>query len=170
MATYQEEIAQWRQQRRQAEAQSRLNELRQEHTEAIRERDTAIANNDIEAAGSADDQAQYLENEYAQLVGPQQPQADPRMVEFVRRRTPFVQRHGQAAYAAMDMAHRYATAPRNPHPTPDAVGAGAHGMGLTPGTQAYFNAMDSLLTKDSKDPGLHYEPEAKLYARKQPSR
>src|SRR5262245_31090853 len=170
MATYQEEIAQWRQQRRQAEAQSRLNELRQEHTEAIRERDTAIANNDLESAGSADDQAQYLENEYAQLVGPEQPQVDAKMVEFVRRRTPLVQRHGQAAYAAMDMAHRYATAPRNPHPTPDAVGAGAHGMGLQPGTQAYFNAMDSLLTMYSKDLGLHYDPEEKLLAPNQAAR
>ena len=62
----------------------------------------------------------------------------------------------------MDMAHRYATAPRNPHPTPEAVGAGAHGMGLRPGTQAYFNAMDSLLTMYAKDYGLHYDPEEKL--------
>src|SRR5262245_41155017 len=162
MASYAEQIAQWRQQRRQQEAQSRIDELRQEHAEALRERDTAIASNDLESAASADDQCQYLENEYTQLVGPQRPQADPKMVEFVRRRTPFVQRHGQAAYAAMDMAHRYATAPRNPHPTTDAVGAGVHGMGLQPGTQAYFNAMDSLLTMYAKDYGLHYDPEEKL--------
>src|SRR5262245_41043175 len=98
--SYQQDIAQWRQQRRQAEAQSRVNDLRQEHTQAIRERDQAIADNDLELAASADDQVQYLENEYRQIVGPQQPQADPRMVEFVRRRTPFVERHGQAAYQA----------------------------------------------------------------------
>src|SRR5262249_48909983 len=123
---------------------------------------TAIANNEMELAASADDQCQYLEQEYAQLVGPQQPQADPRMVEFVRRRQPFVERHGQAAYQAMDMAHQYATRPRNPHPTPQAVAAGNHGMGLTPGTQQYFDAMDSLLTMYSKDMGLHYDPEEKL--------
>src|SRR5262249_34082783 len=75
--SYQQEIAQWRMQRRQSEAQSRLNELRQEHAEQIRERDTAIANNDLELAASADDQAQYLENEYRQLLGPHQPQVHP---------------------------------------------------------------------------------------------
>ena len=160
--SYQEEIASWRQQRRQAEAQSRVNELRQEHTQAIRERDQAIADNDLELAASADDQVQYLENEYRQIVGPQQPQADPRMVEFVRRRTPFVERHGQAAYQAMDMAHRYATAPRDPNTTAASVGAGRSGMGLRAGTQEYFDAMDSLLTLYAKDYGLRYDPEEKL--------
>src|SRR5215467_3704800 len=156
--SYQQEIANWRQQRRQAEAQARVNELRQEHTQAIRERDFAVANNDYESAASADDQAQYLENEFRQLVGPQQPQIDPRMAEFVRQRTPFVERHGQAAYQAMDMAHQYATRPRNPN-----TNNPAHtGMGLTPGTQAYFDAMDGLLTMYAKDFGLRYDPEEKL--------
>jgi hypothetical protein len=156
--SYQQEIAQWRQQRRQAEAQGRINELRQEHTEAIRERDHAIASNDLELAASADDQAQYLENEFRQLVGPQQPQIDPRIQEFVRRRTPFVERHGAAAYQAMSLAHEYATRPRNPN-----TNNPAHtGMGLTPGTQQYFDAMDSLLTMYSKDYGLRYDPEEKL--------
>jgi len=160
--SYQQEIANWRQQRRQAEAQARVNELRQEHTQAIRERDFAVANNDYESAASADDQAQYLENEYRQLVGPQQPQVDPRMAEFVRRRTPFVERHGQAAYQAMDMAHRYATAPHDPNANPSTVAAGRSGMGLKAGTQAYFDAMDNLLTMYAKDYGLHYDPEEKL--------
>ena len=155
--SYQEEIAGWRQQRRQAEAQARVDELRREHTQAIQERDWAISNNDLELAASADDQCQYLENEYRQLV-PQQPQVDPRMAEFVRRRTPFVERHGQAAYQAMDMAHQYATRPRNPN-----TNNPAHtGMGLTPGTQTYFNAMDDLLTLYAKDFGLRYDPEEKL--------
>src|SRR5262249_47706203 len=41
--------------------------------------------NDLELAASADDQCQYLENEYAQIVGPRQPQADPRLVQFGQR-------------------------------------------------------------------------------------
>src|SRR5215470_7305461 len=156
--SYAEEIAGWRQQRRQAEAQARVNELRQEHNQALRERDQAIADNDLELAASADDQCQYWENEYRQLVGPQQPQVDPRMAEFVRRRTPFVERHGQAAYQVMDIAHQYATRPRNPN-----TNNPAHtGMGLTPGTQTYFNAMDDLLTLYAKDFGLRYDPEEKL--------
>src|SRR5215831_12102878 len=155
--SYADEIAGWRQQRRQAEAQARVNELRQEHNQALRERDQAIADNDMELAASCDDQCQYLENEFRQLV-PQQPQVDPRMAEFVRRRTPFVERHGQAAYQAMDMAHNYATRPRNPN-----TNNPAHtGMGLTPGTQAYFDAMDGLLTMYAKDFGLRYDPEEKL--------
>src|SRR5262245_8819690 len=162
MASYSEQVGAWRAQRRQQEANSRLNELRQEHAEAVRERDTAIANNEMELAASADDQAQYLENEYAQLVGPQRPQADPRMVEFVRRRQPFVDRHGQAAYQVMDMAHRYATTPRDPNANPSTVAAGRSGMGLQPGTPQYFDAMDSLLTMYSKDYGLTYDPEEKL--------
>lgn len=162
MATYAEEIAGWRAQRRQQEAQSRVNELRQEHAEAVRGRDQAIASNEIELAASFDDQAQYLENEYRQLVGPPRQQIDPRLAEFVRRRTPFVERHGAAAYDAMAKAHDYATRPRNPNPTPQAAAAGNHGMGLQPGSQAYFNAMESLLTMYSKDLGLHYDPEEKL--------
>ena len=160
--SYQQEIANWRQQRRQAEAQSRVNELRQEHTQAIQERDQAIAQNDLETAAAADDQCQYLENEYRQLVGPQRPQVDPRMAEFVRRRTPFIERHGQAAYQAMDAAHRYATAPHDPNATPATVAAGKSGMGLKAGTQQYFDAVDSLLTMYAKDYGLHYDPSEKL--------
>jgi hypothetical protein len=88
--SYQQEIANWRQQRRQAEAQSRLQELRQEHAEAIRERDQAVASNDLELAASADDQAQYLENEYAQLVGPQPQPVDPRLQQFEQRNRPYL--------------------------------------------------------------------------------
>src|SRR5262249_4374721 len=133
--SYQQEIAQWRQQRRQDEAQSRVNELRQEHTQAIRQRDHAIASNDMEEAAYQDNVCMDLEREFRTLV-PQQPQVDPRMAEFVRQRTPFVERHGQAAYQAMDMAHRYATAPHDPNANPATVAAGRSGMGLKAGTQA----------------------------------
>src|SRR5262245_45632753 len=101
MATYAEQIGQWRAQRRQAEAQSRLNELRQEHAEAIRERDQGVASNDLELAASADDQAQYLENEYAQLVGPQQPQVNPQWQEWMRRNPTFIEREGQRGVQAI---------------------------------------------------------------------
>src|SRR5262245_42840965 len=79
------------------------------------------------------------------------PQANPRQVKFMQRRAPFIERHGQQAVAAMDMAHRYATAPRAAHPNPTKVGAGNHGMGLRPDTPAYYRAMDDLLTMYSKD-------------------
>src|SRR5215831_9459287 len=109
--SYQEEIAGWRQQRRQAEAQARVNELRQEHTQAIRERDQAIADNDLELAASADDQCQYLENEYRQLVGPQQSPMDPRLARWGAMNKDYVDRliavHGnQKAMQYLDGVHR----------------------------------------------------------------
>src|SRR5262249_45822857 len=122
MATYQEQIAQWRQQRAQQQIADRCNQIRSEYAEAQRERDQAIANNDMQTAECRDYDCQQREKEWAQYNPPRQ-QADPRMVEFVRRRQPFVDRHGQAAYQAMDMAHRYATAPRDPNATAVSVGA-----------------------------------------------
>src|SRR5262249_3284417 len=79
---YQDDLYAWRVQRRQQEAQSRLQELRQEHAEAVRERDTAVANNDLETAAGADDQGQYLENEYRRLPGPQRTQVHPEWTKF----------------------------------------------------------------------------------------
>jgi len=157
MATYAEQIAQWRAQRAQQQIADRVNQIQSEYRQVQRERDQAIANNDLETAEYRDMDCQQLEQEYAHYNPPRQ-QVDPRIQEFVRQRTPFVERHGQAAYRAMDMAHGYATRPRNPN-----TNNPAHtGMGLTPGTQAYFNAMDDLLTMYSKDLGLRYDPEEKL--------
>jgi hypothetical protein len=143
MASYQEEIAGWRQQRRQAEAQSRINELRQEHTEAIRERDHAIASNDLESAAFADDQAQYLENEYRQLVGPQQPQIDPRLVQFAKQNAGFLQKYGKRAYQALDEAHNYMMRPRTGNPNPAYTGMGWNPQHVY--TPAYFNRLKELL-------------------------
>jgi hypothetical protein len=128
MATYQEEIARWRQERRQQEANSRLQELRQEHAEAIRERDQAVASNELELAASADDQAQYLENEYRQLVGPQQPQVDPQWMNWMRRNAGFIEREGQRGVKAVTDALAYMQRPRNPNSNDPRY----TGMGMTP--------------------------------------
>ena len=125
--SYQQEIANWRAQRRQQEAQARVNELRQEHAEAIRERDTAIASNDLELAASADDQVQYLENEYRQLVGPQQPQVHPSWWGWIERNATFIEREGQRGVQAVQDAFGYMTRPRNPNSTDPRYS----GMGMT---------------------------------------
>src|SRR5262245_51277419 len=127
MATYAEQIAGWRAQRRQQEAQSRIDELRREHTEALRERDTAIANNDLELAASADDQVQYLENEYRQLV-PQQPQVHPQWTEWMRRNASFIEREGQRGVNAVTDALGYMQRARNPNSNDPRY----TGMGMTP--------------------------------------
>ena len=157
MATYAEQIAQWRAQRAQQQIADRVNQIQSEYRQVQRERDQAIADNDLVTAEYRDADCQQLEQEWAHYNPPRQ-QIDPRIQEFVRQRTPFVERHGQAAYQAMDLAHQYATRPRNPN----ANNFASAGMGLTPGTQAYFNAMDDLLTLYSKDFGLRYDPEEKL--------
>ena len=43
---------------------------------------------------------------------PQQQQVDPRMAGYFKRKKTFLDRHGNAAANAMDMAHQYATRPR----------------------------------------------------------
>src|SRR5215471_9910772 len=128
MATYQEQIANWRAQRRQEEAQSRLQELRREHAQQIRERDTAIANNDMELAADADNQAQYLENEYRQLVGPQQPQVHPEWTIWMQKNSSFIEREGQRGVQAVTDALAYMQRPRNPNSNDPRY----TGMGMTP--------------------------------------
>jgi len=105
MATYNEQLMAWRQQRQQQELSNTLQRIRSDHAHAVRERDTAIANNDMESAGYADDDAARLEAEWRQYVPPPQPQFPRQMIDFAKRRQPFVERHGQAAIAAMDLAH-----------------------------------------------------------------
>jgi hypothetical protein len=82
MATYAEQIAQWRQQRAQQQVNNRLQEIRQEHAQVVRERDQAIADNDMETAEFRDQDCQQLEQEWAHY---NPPQADPRLVQFGQR-------------------------------------------------------------------------------------
>jgi len=128
MANYQEQIAQWRRDRAQQQAHSRINELRQEHAEAIRERDQAVASNDLDLAASADDQVQYLENEYRQLVGPQQPQVHPQWANWMQRNSTFIEREGQRGVQAVTEALGYMQRARNPNSNDPRY----TGMGMTP--------------------------------------
>jgi hypothetical protein len=82
MASYQEEIAQWRAQRKQQEISNRVEQIRQEHAQAARERDIAINNNDMETAEWRDMDCEQLEQEYAQYNPPQPQPVDPRLAQF----------------------------------------------------------------------------------------
>src|SRR5262245_40309441 len=158
MATYNEQLMAWRQQRQAQELNNTLERIKSDHAQAVRDRDTAIANNDMEPAGFDDHDAARVGAEWRQDVPPPPPQFPQQMIEFTKRRQRFVERHGQAAIAAMDMAHNYATRPRNPNATNP-----AHtGMGLVPNTPAYYKAMDDLLTMYAKDYGLQYDPNEKM--------
>src|SRR5215471_4397530 len=135
---YQDDLYRWRVQRRQAEAQSRVNDLRQEHAEAVRERDTAVANNDLETAAGADDQCQYLENEYRQLLGPQRPQVHPEWTKFLQRNSQFIEREGQRGVQAVTDALAYMQRARNPNSNDPRYS----GMGMRP---------DQVFTKQGLD-------------------
>src|SRR5262249_33390840 len=71
---------------------------------------------------------------------PQQPQLDPRLVQFAQRNHQFLERYGQRAYQALDAAHNYMMRPRNPNTNNPAY----TGMGWSPQavfTPAYFDRL-----------------------------
>src|SRR6516165_10625022 len=94
MATYQEEIAQWRQQRAQQQIADRCNQIRQEHAQAARERDQLIAENDMDAAELRDDECKQLEQEWAHYNPPRQ-QVHPQWQTWINRNAAFIEREGQ---------------------------------------------------------------------------
>jgi len=136
--SYLQQVAQMRQERRQRELMNQLESIQIDYREAVRERDEAAARGDMDEFEMRDNDCERLEADWRHLNPQRPPAANPRMVEFVKRRGPFVERHGQAAIQAMDMAHRYCTAARNPHATPSSIRNGQSGMGLQPNTPAYF--------------------------------
>jgi len=78
------------------------------------------------------------------------------MARFMQRNAALIEKHGQAALNAFDLAHKYATAPRNPNATNPAN----TGMGLRPGTRPYFRAMRDLLSLYGPDVGVPYDENA----------
>src|SRR5262249_7082275 len=114
MATYQEEIAQWRQERARQQIADRCNQIRQEHAQVVRERDEAIANNDLETAEYRDMDCQQLEKEWAEYNPPQQPR-NPQWENWIRRNSTFIEREGQRGVKAVTDALAYMQRPRNPN-------------------------------------------------------
>jgi hypothetical protein len=153
MASYYEQIAQWRQQREARQIADRMTQMSQEYAQVVRERDQAIANNDSETAEMRDYDAQQLEQEWLQYNPPRPRQMDPQAAAWLNKHRAFRERHGQAADQAIQSAHTYATRPRNPNATNPAHA----GMGLKPNTRQYFEALDSLLELYAKDYGLHFD-------------
>jgi hypothetical protein len=143
MASYAEELAQWRAQRKQQEISNRVQQIQQEHAQAARERDIAINNNDMETAEWRDADCEQLEQEYAAYVPPQRPQLDPRLVQFAKQNAGFLQKYGQRAYQALDEAHNYMMRPRTGNPNPAYTGMGWNPQHVY--TPAYFNRMKELL-------------------------
>jgi hypothetical protein len=155
MASYQEELATWRMQRKQAEISDRVEQIRQEHAEASRERDTLLANGNVEEAEWRDKDCEQLEAEYQQYVPPRSPfsQQD---IAYLQKKTAFREKYGPAADAVIARAHRQAVMPRNPHAT-SATHPDTYGSGLRPGTPAYYRAVDNYLDLYAKDFGVNHD-------------
>jgi hypothetical protein len=117
MATYQEQIAQWRAQRAQQQINDRVDQIRSEYREVQRERDQAIADNDLETAEWRDADCQQLEQEYAQYCPPQ-PQYHPKDVNLIQRNANYFQKHPQsgakAAHYVNNLVRRIGIGPDHP--------------------------------------------------------
>jgi hypothetical protein len=150
---FQDEIAQWRVQRKQLEAQQRVQEIKDEHELACHRRNEALANKDADEASMYDDEMMRLEHEHFELVGPPNPDPDGRYTKYMRKKATFLERYPEHGPAALDEAHRYITRPRNPHTQNPSL----TGMGLRPGTPTYFKRMDDLLDLYAADLGLHHD-------------
>jgi hypothetical protein len=155
MANYAEQIAQLRQVRAQAEHQQAAENLIEDYAVAVQLRDEAAQRGDAAMWHSYDSEAEAYEKDWARYYAPvpQQPQIHPKLAHYLNRKKVFLDRHGQAAAAAMDQAHLYATRPRTGSNNPANTG-----MGLVAGSDAYFRAIDSLLEMYAPDFGLKYDP------------
>jgi hypothetical protein len=115
MASYQEEIAQLRQQRAQVDHAESAKQVREDYAQAKYMRDEALQRGDPADWHEYDRECESLERTWEMYYAPrQQPQADSRAVAYLNRKKVFVDRHGQAANDALGRAHQYATSPRNP--------------------------------------------------------
>ena len=160
MATYEEQIAQWRAQRAQQQVADRLEQIRSEHREVQRERDQAIADNDIETAELRDADCQQLEQEWRQYNPPQQ-QVHPQWADWMRRNASFIEREGQRGVQAVSEALGYMGRRRNPNSNDPRY----TGMGMTPQQiftpQGLDKLEDLLETHGSQFYGVRYDKNEK---------
>jgi hypothetical protein len=148
MASYQEDLARWRLERKQQEMAARVDQMATEYRQAIRERDQAIADGDTETASFRDDDCIQLEKEYMEICPPQPPPMDPRAREWILRNKTFFDRHGPQANAAVQAAHAWLTRPGN--------------AGWRVNSREYFNAIESLLEMEGPSRfGVRYDPKEK---------
>ena len=124
---YNDELYQWRVQRKQQQIANRCEQICQEHAQASRERDELIAQNNLEEAELRDDDCQQLEQEWATYNPPQQ-QVHPEWQNWIRRNSSFIEREGQRGVQAVTEALGYMQRRRNPNSNDPRYS----GMGMTP--------------------------------------
>jgi hypothetical protein len=135
MASYAEDRAKFIAQAQQRQVQQRVNEIQQEHRQAVAELDQCVAAGDMESAHYRALEANQLQAEYAQYVPPRM---DPKAAGWVRKHQDFFNRHGVQADAAVQGAHKWLTRQGN--------------AGWVVGSPAYYKAIEDLLELH----GQHY--------------
>jgi hypothetical protein len=137
--------------------QEEVRRLRDEVYEAERLASEASAAGDRETALSYAEWANSAEQNYlaaaSQLPQPG-PQVDPRLLEFVQKNQSFFDKYGQAGVQGFELAHQYATRPRNP----TSNNPQTTGMGLTFGSKEYFSAVRDLMQMYGPSHGLNFDP------------
>jgi hypothetical protein len=148
--TYAENLAAWRNERRQREIAEHVENLRAEHEDYVAERDKAIAEGRDGDAAWYDDSVQRVEAEFHEIVPRAMPPEVKRMQNYMHRKQAFIQRHGQDAIRAMDIAHNHAVQ-----------------CGYTPGTGPYFKAINDRLALYAGDPQLNGAGKPLVYDEKE---
>jgi hypothetical protein len=125
--SYQQQIAQMRQERREREVQERVEYVTAEYNDALRRRKEAEEIGDREAWDLADADLEMQESNLREMF-PQQPQMSPQSVEWLKKNESFRRRYGQVADQWIVHAHN------------NAVRAG-----FKPDTKPYFDAVETSL-------------------------
>jgi hypothetical protein len=139
--SYQEQIAEWRQQRAHEQISNRVEEIKAEYHEAVTERDRLVAEGELDAAGYYDDTVQRLDAEYQSYVPPPQPQAHPKVVNLANRNAAFFRKYGQRGFQMADVAHNFVT----------------QNMRISPDSPKYADAVLSFMELYGKENGMDYD-------------
>jgi hypothetical protein len=137
-------VAQLHENRVQRETAQRVQEIHDTYNQARSEALEAAERGDWDTAELAYTDALGAKRDWDYYNPPQQPQIDPRLAQFAKRNSVFLERYGPRAYEVLSQAHEYMMRPRNPSTTNP-----AHtGMGWRPEnvfSPAYFDRLKSLL-------------------------
>jgi hypothetical protein len=87
-----------------------------------------------------DAEVQRCESDIQRMTPP--PPPDPQAVDYLRRRQPFIQKYGQQAVQAIDLAHNHLMRSGN----------------WKPNSPEYFQGMDTLLEMYGPSYGLRFDP------------
>jgi hypothetical protein len=150
---YLDDIAAMRAERQGRELYDQLQQIQRDHAENLRMRDEAQGSGDRESWNYHDRECEQLEQEYARIAPPQQPQLPPAIAEFVSENGAFFDRYGQQAWAALDAAVGYATRPFNPQ----SRNLNSTGMGVSVNSPEFKEAITSLFEMYARDLGMTYD-------------